>query len=92
MSSRSLSAGAPAISTREEFLQLERNRGVPADQLNLTPDRSTALAVNSGVEQENETRKQFVGARLKDASAELQRDHAISRLEGHARVDFDRSA
>lgn len=88
MPQQSLSAAPPAISTREEFIRLQQQRATPADELNLTPDRSTALTVNSSVERENETRLQFLGARLEAASHDMQRDHALAALEGKAQVDF----
>lgn len=90
MPSSNLSSGNCEIATRAELLQRLAERATPAPELNLTPDRSTSLTVNTQAEAGNESRLVYLKSRLDRAGRELESDHVFSRLGGHARVDFDR--
>ena len=92
MSSRtSFSAGTPAIVTRAELVQLENQLAKPGEHPRPAPESNVGLTVDSQVEMEKQSRKQFLEARLSRPSRQMQADHTRARLKGHARVDFDRS-
>lgn len=90
MPSSNLASGNCEITTNAELQQRLHDRPTPAPELNLTPDRSDALTVNSEVTAQNESRIEFLRSRLERSSRDLQRDHAMSRLTGRMRTDFQR--
>lgn len=90
MPSSKLASAHCEIATYAELKQKLAERATPEAQLNLSPDRGTALAVNSEAEVEREKRIDFLRERLEQAGQRIEKDHSFSRLKGHARSDFDR--
>lgn len=90
MPSTKLASGNCEIATHAELKAALAQRAAPEANHNLTPDRRTALTVNSEVATEREKRIAFLRERLDQAGQQVQTDHSFARLKGHARADFDR--
>ena len=82
---------SPDIATKAELDHLVETRPTPAPEMHLTPDGWEAGEVNRQVAVAHERRIVDLNDRLQRMRETAERDHAIARLEGHARVDFERS-
>ena len=84
-------AESPDIATKAELDHLIETRPSPTTELHLTPNGWEAGEVNRQVAVSHENRIVDLNDRLQRTRETLERDHAFARLEGLARVDFERS-
>lgn len=79
-----------AISTRAEWLRLQQQRATPELKLRLTPDNALSADIEAQSAARDEDRLAFLIRQLDRAREQLEQDHSLSRLEGHARAEFGR--